>query len=122
MGLLHRPSLATAVLLVALTIGCNSSPTAPSAANVAGMWTGTTCAPARTTSCVIQVTIEQTGTSLTGTWGKTTTHGTLTGTVSGATVSLLMKGEFDPFTLTLTVNGNQMSGSYTDQATISLTR
>lgn len=119
---MHRLTLVAIGLTVMIGTSCDSTPTAPSTANVAGRWTGTTCAPARITSCVIQVTISQEGSSLTGTWGKTTTHGMLTGTVSGSTVSLVMTGEFAPFTLTLTVRGDDMTGAYTDQSTISLTR
>src|SRR5689334_285619 len=119
---MHRLTLVAIALAVAIATGCDSTPTAPSTANVSGRWTGTTCAPARTTSCVIVVTISQEGSSLTGTWGKTASHGTLTGSVSGSTVSLVLTGEFQPATLTLTVNGDQMNGAYTSQATISLTR
>ena len=119
---MHSVNLATIVLAVILGTSCGSTPTAPSLANVAGRWTGTTCAPARITSCVIVVTISQEGSSLTGTWGKTASNGTLTGTVSGSTVSLVLAGEFEPATLTLSANGDQMSGAYTSQAMILLTR
>ena len=115
---MHRLSLAVVVLSAALAIGCDSTPTAPSTANVAGQWTGTTCDTARITSCVITVNISQEGSSLTGTWGKTASSGTLTGSVSGSVVSLVMTSTTFPGTdgmpLTLTVSGGQMFGPYGD--------
>ena len=119
---MQRLTLAAVVLLGIIGMSCDSTPTSPSTTTVAGKWGGTTCAPSLTASCAFQMTISQEGPVLTGTWGKTTTHGTLTGTISGSTVSLVLAGEFAPFTLTLTVSGNQMSGAYTDQSTISLAR
>lgn len=112
---MHRLGLAAIALAVALTTGCNSTPTAPSIANanVAGRWAGTTCDTLRTTSCVILVNISQEGTSLTGTWGKTASNGTLTGSVSGRVVSLMMTSPGSAaMPLTLRVFGDQMSGPY----------
>jgi hypothetical protein len=121
---MDRLPLGTVFLVVALAIGCGSSPTSPSTANVAGKWGGSRCAPALGTACAIQMTITQDGSALTGTWGTTTTSGKLTGTISGLTVTLTLTGEFAPTTLTLTLNQKQdeMSGPYTAQSTISLTR
>ena len=110
---MHRLGLAAIALAVALTTGCNSTPTAPSNANVAGRWAGTTCDTLRATACVIIVNISQEGTSLTGTWGKTASNGTLTGSVSGRVVSLVMTSPGTPaMPLTLRVFGDQMSGPY----------
>ena len=118
-------SFAGAVLAAVVAFGCDSTPTAPSTPNVAGEWAGSRCAPDRGTGCAIQMTISQEGSALAGTWGTTTSRrGTLTGTIFGSTVTLFLTGEFGPATLTLTINKkqDQMSGPYTAQATISLTR
>ena len=111
-----RLSLAAVAIAIAFATGCDSTPTAPSTANVAGRWAGTTCDTARTTSCVITVNISQEGSTLTGTWGKTALSGTLTGSVSGSVVSLVMtlSGQPPGMPLTLTVNGDQMSGPYAE--------
>ena len=115
---MRRLRRAAVAMAVALATACDSTPTAPSTANVAGRWTGTTCDTVRATSCVIVVTIAQDGSALTGTWGKTTSNGTLTGSVSGSVVSLVMLNTtfqgVAPMPLTLTVNGDQMSGSYAE--------
>jgi hypothetical protein len=122
---MHRVSFAAVALTVALATSCNSTPTAPSTTNVAGTWSGTTCAPNRPAACAIQFTISQEGSSVTGTYGSTTFGGTLSGTVSGSTVSLLMTPTFPPgrpaYTLSLTVIGDQMIGPY-GESTISLSR
>lgn len=119
---MRRLILAVIVLMAAPAgPGCNSTPTAPSKVNVAGRWTGTTCAPVRITSCAIEATIEQTGTSLTGTWSKTASQGRLTGSVSGATVLLYLSIEFPMERISLTVSGDSMAGPY-GNGTISLTR
>ena len=83
------------------------------------------CAPARPIACSIVLTLEQTGTSLTGTWARVASSpGTLTGTVYGSTVTLAMVDEFgSPLNLRLTVKGNTMTGPYLDgPGTVSLTR
>ena len=112
-------------LTVALATRCDSTPTAPSTANVAGIWGGTRCGTSFITSCVITMTISQTDSSLTGTYGTTTASGTLTGTVSGSTVSLTMTPK-DPqtsiWTVNLMANGDQMTGPFENGNVINLSR
>jgi hypothetical protein len=66
-----------------------SSPTAPSSpASVAGLWTGSTDPPSRAIAHYIFFRIDQSGTSLSGTYGTTAGSGTLAGEVNGSIVSL----------------------------------
>ena len=117
------------MIAVALTVSfatsCDSTPTAPSTANVAGIWGGTRCGTSFITSCVISLTIAQMGSSLTGTYGTTSASGTLTGTVSGSTVSLTMTPK-DPgisvWTLSLIANDDRMTGPYVNGNIINLSR
>jgi hypothetical protein len=115
-GLLYRTVAALAIALtVAVATGCDSTPTAPSTANVAGMWGGTTCPPSFIDACVIELTIAQAGPSLSGTYGRTSGNGTLTGTVTGSTVSMSMTPIY-PSTASMwnvnaTANGDQMTGT-----------
>jgi hypothetical protein len=65
------------------------SPTAPSSpASVAGLWTGSTDPPSRAIAHYIFFRIDQSGTSLSGTYGTTHGSGTLAGEVNGPNVSL----------------------------------
>ena len=102
--------------VVILDLGCSSTPIAPSTADVSGNWGGTTCPPAHYDSCVIDFAISQTGASLSGTYGTTSDHGTLTGAVSGSAVSLVLTSLALPATacsvrVGATVSGNQMTGT-----------
>jgi hypothetical protein len=120
-------TLFVVLVLMILAAGCGaSSPTQPSFANVQGEWGGTTCAPNRPVSCAIVLRIEQTETTLSGTWARTTNGGTLTGSVSGNSVILELASSTNPnpsSTMTLTLNGDLMMGSYgTNSVTLSRVR
>jgi hypothetical protein len=81
----------TAVVLSGLWVfaAACSSLTAPSSpASVAGLWSGSTNPPHRAIAFAIFFRIEQSGTSLSGTWGTTAGSGTLAGEVNGSIVSL----------------------------------
>ena len=125
---MHRQNLALIALAVAVFAGCDSTPTSPSTANVAGAWEGSTCAPARTNVCTIRFDLSQSGASLSGTYGTTSDVGTITGTVSGSTVSLVMKSTAFPNTperpliLAFFSDPDELSGTYTAQSRIALTR
>jgi hypothetical protein len=102
--------------VIVTTTAC-SSPTTPSMVQVAGSWFGTTNAPSLADAFAISVTISQSGSSLSGTWGTTSSKGTLTGTVTGANVALQMTPSVPPTactsTVATTVVGNQMTGTIT---------
>ena len=125
---MHRLSLAAIVLTAMLGTSCDSTPTSPSNVNITGRWGGTTCWPNRPNVCAILFDISQSGSSLTGTWGTTGNHGTVTGTVSGSIVSLVMRSTAfpsaaeRPLTLTYSAIPERLSGAYTDQSTILITR
>ena len=114
-----RVRFAGCLLAIALAFGCeDSSPTAPSTANVAGIWSGTLCAPDRYVSCMVRVTLEQDGTSLTGTWsGAAGPRGPVTGTVSGQRVNLVLGRQV----AMLTLKRDTLSGRY-GNSNASLTR
>jgi hypothetical protein len=125
---LRRPVAALAMaLMVVAGASCDSTPTAPSTANVAGTWSGSTCPPNHIDACAIGFTISQAGTSLSGTYGTTSSHGTFTGTVTGPRVSMSMTASDPPtavpftWSLSATVNGDQMTGT-ADGRAISLSR
>lgn len=121
-----RLFIVAAAFTIAFAMGCNSTPTAPSIANVAGEWGGTTCPPDRPVSCAIGFTISQDGSTLAGRYGGTTYGGTLTGAVSGRIVSLELTPTYPfprpAYALTLTIVGDRMSGPYPGSGAISLTR
>jgi len=107
---------ATLALAAVIALGGCSGPTTPSTASVAGTWGGTTNPPNLANAFSIGVTISQSGSSLTGTWGTTSNNGTLTGDVTGTSVSMILTSTHFPspcpsFSVTATVNGNQMSGT-----------
>jgi hypothetical protein len=109
--------LRTALIVAFLFAGTGcSSPTTPSTASVAGGWFGTTNPPSLADAFAISLTISQSGSSLTGTWGTTSNSGTLSGDVNGTSVSMILGSPHLPstcpsFTVMATVNGNQMSGT-----------
>jgi hypothetical protein len=82
--------LRTAVVLSGVWVfAAACSPTAPSSpASVAGLWTGSTDPPSRAIAHYIFFRIDQSGTSLSGTYGTTAGSGTLAGEVNGSIVSL----------------------------------
>src|SRR5688572_31853234 len=83
------PFMAAIGLASVVSSGCgSSSPTVPTTASLRGEWGGTTCAPSYINSCVIVLRLDQSGTALSGTWGRTAGNGPLTGTVSGRDVVL----------------------------------
>jgi hypothetical protein len=106
-----------AALLVAF-VGCHKSPTAPSPLLLTGTWVGTGFFPSGT-SASFQIT--QSGSTLTGTWetiGFSGPNGTVNGSANGSSVSVTFyapgSGASCPFpiTVTATVNGNQMTGTW----------
>jgi hypothetical protein len=104
-------------LMVAFATSCDSGPTAPSTVDVGGSWNGTTCPPSFYDSCVIHFTISQVGQSLSGMYGTTSEHGTLTGSMAGSNVSMSMTPSYSPPACTrnvsASVKGNQMTGTIT---------
>src|SRR5687767_12401562 len=85
--------LSVAVLACVLVLGCGGSPTAPSQppppqpAQVAGVWSGTFESRQYAVSSIL-VTLNQTGTTISGTWansGTTPEAGNITGTVDTST-------------------------------------
>jgi len=105
--------------------GCGStSPTSPTTAGLQGEWSGSTCAPSNIVSCSIVLRLDQAGTTLSGTWGRTASNGTLSGTVSGRAVvlDLALPGKSTAVsTMTLSVQGDVMAGS-SGTGTVRLTR
>lgn len=84
-GTLHHPVILAAAALLALTVGCESSPSAPSPsiANVAGTWLLQSPAEISQTTMVL----EQNGSTVTGTWSRTIESLMTSGTVSGTATS-----------------------------------
>jgi hypothetical protein len=94
-----------------------ASPSGPSTADVSGRWGGLQCPQNRRDAvCGVVFWLTQTGTSVSGTWGTTYSHGTLTGELHGAVLTLTMTLDFPAnapcpsLVLTATVSGNQMTG------------
>jgi hypothetical protein len=114
-------------ILALLCAGCHSSTTAPSAPSLTGTWVGTTN-DVLVGTADFSASITQSGSTLSGTYtsgavqsndlnGKT---GTLTGSVAGSTVTIMFSptapvpnGVSCPFSATVTVSGNQMTGTFT---------
>jgi hypothetical protein len=116
-------------------ISCDSAPTAPSAANVVGTWKGSRCnPPTRAIACYLDLSISQTGSTLSGSYVTALGVGTLTGDVAGSTVSMLMTystlfsvppGAAGPrveWSANVTVRDNQMEGISGDGSRITATR
>lgn len=129
-SLLRRTILVRAMALtVAVATGCDSTPTAPSMADVAGTWSGSTCSPpSAAIACYIGLTISQTGSTLSGTYGQAASSGRLTGNVVGSTVSMSMTVISPPtlaggvWTVSVTVKGDQMTGTTSGDRRITATR
>lgn len=107
------------LLLAVCSGGCGGS-TSPSPVSVSGTWTGSV-ASNRVGAGVATVTLNQSGSSLTGTWAaafpdpSNNDSGSLSGTVSGSGISATLTSSVPgacPYSFTATVNGNQMSGTY----------
>jgi len=129
----------TVGIVLALLMGCgggSSSPTAPSTLSVAGTWNGSISDAIEGTGSA-QLTIAQTGTSLSGTYGVNypnigNTSGTFTGSISGASMSATLTPSIPTVctsAVTATVNGNQITGTYaatncsaSDSGSINLTK
>ncbi len=103
------------IALVLVLLGTSCSIAAPTMADVAGLWTGTACAPSTAPACAIGFSLSQTGSTVSGTWSEVDTRGTLDGTVSGLLVTMnLNPAPPSPnchTTSSATVAGNQMSGT-----------
>jgi hypothetical protein len=107
-----------AVAVVGLILaGCSA--TAPS--SVAGTWTGS-LVDALAGPATLQYTLSQSGSSLTGTWSSkfpaaaNPVTGTLAGTLSGSTVTLILaiNNSSCQESVTGTVSGPTMTGTYSD--------
>jgi hypothetical protein len=91
-----NPTMRMDRVSVVVFAGCTfaaacSNATGPSPAQVGGHWSGSTNPPSRANVFVIGFTINQTGTSLSGTWGTTSGGGTFDGTIKGIAISLNAK-------------------------------
>jgi len=109
---MHRVS--ALVTLLAAATACSSA-SAPSTTSIAGRWGGSTCPPSLIVSCSIAVDITQSGSALSGTWGFTTSNGTLNGTLTGSSVSMVMTPQAPPgcvWTVVATADGDQMTGTH----------
>jgi hypothetical protein len=87
-------------------------------ASVDGTWVGTT-SDNLLAAGNIRATISQSGASLSGTWASTnssnTNGGMLSGSVNGSSVSVTLTPSIAttcPLSVTATVNGSQMTGTY----------
>lgn len=112
-----------AVAIVVASVSCGGSPTTPSAPLLTGTWTG----PGFFTAGTLTLHLTQSGSSLTGPWTEIQVidgvnyggpSGTVSGTVSGSSVSMtFLLGEETPdctfpISATATVSANQMIGTY----------
>ena len=112
-----RVALILALLVAAVNCGGSSSPSSPSTPSLMGTWVATGFFPGTATTATVQ--LAQSGSSLTGTWIGTSSgpSGTLSGSVNGSSVSMTftVPPPTDctfPISVTATVNGNQMTGTY----------
>ena len=114
--------LVLAALIVAGLSGCGRAdgPTAPSVIQVAGTWVGTITSHQFGGIGPARVTIAQSNATLAGTWSATgpggSDGGLLSGLVSdsGVAFTLTPNVSFNcPLAVFATVNGNQMTGTYT---------
>ena len=85
---MHRSARLAASLIVALVAwGCEDNPTAPSQpAQIAGTWTGT-AESSNNGARAIQITLTQSGDSVTGTWTAGDWQGAVTATTDADSVS-----------------------------------
>lgn len=119
-----RVALITVSLVAAISCG-SSSPSSPSTPSLTGTWVATGFFPG--TAATVQ--LAQSGSSLTGTWVSTQggPSGTLSGSVNGSSVSMTftVPPPTDctfPISVTATVNGNQMTGTYASVSSSCLIR
>jgi hypothetical protein len=111
-----RDFVGVAILGLLLT-GCGA--TAPS--SVAGTWTGS-LVDALAGPATLQYTLSQSGSTLSGTWSSkfpaaaNPVTGTLTGTLSGSTVTLILAIDNSSCqeSVTATASGSTMTGTYSD--------
>jgi len=113
----------------AVATSCESTPTAPSVADVAGTSNGSVCTPpTRAIACYLDLTISQTGSTLSGRYVTAASLGTVTGNVVGTTVSMSMLATNPPFaagttwSADVTVRGDEMAGTGSDGHRITATR
>ena len=135
-GFLRRPKPLRRVLPVMVAAGmgagvtsCDSTPAAPSVADVAGTWNGSECdPPSRAIACYLDLTISQTGSTLSGRYVTAVHLGTVTGNVVGTTVSMSMLATNPPFaagttwSVNVTVRGDEMAGTSSSGRRITATR
>jgi hypothetical protein len=126
-----RPLIVVAAIVTAAAVAtsCDSTPTAPSVADVAGTWNGSECnPPTRAIACYLDLTISQTGSTLSGRYVTAAHLGTVTGNVVGTTVSMSMLATNPPFaagttwSANVTVRGDEMAGTRGDGHRITATR
>jgi hypothetical protein len=108
------------VLLLISAAACwlPPGPGSDTASSVAGTWVGTT-SDNLVAAGNLRATILQSGASLSGTWASTnssnTSGGMLSGSVDGSSVSVTLTPNIAttcPLSVTATVNGSQMTGTY----------
>jgi hypothetical protein len=115
----------TAVVLSGIWVfaaACSSLTGPSSPASVAGLWSGSTNPPHRAIAFYIVLRIDQSGTSLSGTWGTNSASGTLAGEVNGSIFSLTATQLSPPprscpeqlFSVKAKVLLNRMGGTMTD--------
>ncbi len=107
-------------VLVCFAAACGgSSPTEPTALDIAGTWTGTITSNQVSGSGPVSATFSQSDASVSGTWSiigpDGPDSGTLSGTLSGSSVTLRLVSKVPtgcPYTMNATVSGNRMTGIY----------
>jgi hypothetical protein len=102
------------IVVCVLIDGC-AGPTSPSNDLLTGRWSGTDNPPSQANAFFISLTIEQSGSDLSGTWNKTSTGGTLTGHVDGREVTMTLtttkvSSPCPSFRIEAQVTGNEMFG------------
>lgn len=112
-------SLRCLALLLLVSCGGSSGPTAPSVLQVVGTWSGTITSNQVAGNGPAQITISQSGSTLSGTWNATgpggPDSGSMTGSVSGNAVTMTLQSSVPtncPYNVTVTVNGSLMTGTY----------
>jgi hypothetical protein len=110
------------VALVALVSCGGGSPSAPSAVQVAGTWSGSITSNQVAGSGPARITIAQSGSSLTGTWQVTGPNGpdsgNMTGSMNGSSASMSLTPSVPgtcPYSVTATFAGSSMTGTYATQ-------
>lgn len=111
----------TLVALVLLSSACGGNDTSPTSSNsYTGTWVGTVSSPIAGTG-TIRATMAESGPNLSGTWSATypdisnNNSGTLTGSVTGVSISLVLRSSVPascPYTLTGVRSGNTITGTF----------